>query len=144
MAGSDRVRLRCEFQKRGEVVNYARRVTGIPIGTLPIILGAACQTAERATGIAAMDEDSRREIIEQLKPALALASNARANLTDLTEGSTIIEDVGLASLDLLELRFELENQWQIQISDEQAIGLRTIGDIVDLIAQSTHRRDGHL
>ncbi len=91
-----------------------------------------------------MDEDSRREIIEQLKPALALASNARAKLTDLTEGSTIIEDVGLASLDLLELRFELENQWQIQISDEQAIGLRTIGDIVDLIAQSTHRRDEHL
>ncbi len=91
-----------------------------------------------------MDEDSRREIIEQLKPALALASNARANLSDLTEGSTIIEDVGLASLDLLELRFELENQWQIQISDEQAIGLRTIGDIVDLIAQSTHRRDEHL
>ncbi len=88
-----------------------------------------------------MSEDEVSRIIEQLKPALALASNGRAKLTDLTEGSHIIEDVGLASLDLLELRFELENQWQMQISDEQAIGLRTIGDIVDLVARSTHPGD---
>jgi acyl carrier protein len=93
------------------------------------------------TGFASMGEDERCRIIEQLKPALALASNGRAKLTDLTEGSHIIEDVGLASLDLLELRFELENRWRMQISDEQAIGLRTIGDIVDVVARSTHPRD---
>jgi acyl carrier protein len=88
-----------------------------------------------------MGEEERSRIIEELKPALALASNGRAKLTDLTEESHIIEDVGLASLDLLELRFELENHWGMQISDEQAIGLRTIGDIVDLIARSTHSGD---
>jgi acyl carrier protein len=88
-----------------------------------------------------MNEDERCRIIEQLKPALAVASNGRAKLADLTEESRLIEDVGLASLDLLELRFELENQWRMQISDEQAIGLRTIGDIVDLVARSTHPGD---
>jgi acyl carrier protein len=34
---------------------------------------------------------------------------------DLSEDARIIEDVGLASLDLLELSFELEKVWNAQM-----------------------------
>jgi acyl carrier protein len=82
--------------------------------------------------------DDRSQILEELKPAFARASNNRAKLGEIKELARIIEDVGLASLDLLELRFELEERWETQITDEEAMRLRTIGDVVDLIV----RRNG--
>ncbi len=81
-----------------------------------------------------MTPEERGEIIEQLKPALGRASNGRAKLDQVKEDALIIEDIGLASLDLLELRFELEERWQTRITDEEAIRLKTIRDVVDLIA----------
>ncbi len=82
-----------------------------------------------------MTTPDRAQIIEQLKPALVRASNGRAKVDQVKEDALIIEDIGLASLDLLELRFELEERWQTRITDEEAIRLKTIRDVVDLIAQ---------
>jgi acyl carrier protein len=84
-----------------------------------------------------MTAEARSQIIEELKPALLRASNGRAHLDQLVEQSLIIEDIGLASLDLLELRFELEERWKTRITDEEAIRLKTIHDVVDLIADRT-------
>ena len=86
-----------------------------------------------------MTPEERARTIEQLKPALVRASNGRAKLDQVNEDALIIEDIGLASLDLLELRFELEERWQTRITDEEAIRLKTIRDVVDLIAQRMHR-----
>jgi acyl carrier protein len=85
-----------------------------------------------------MTTETRAQIIEELKPALVRASNGRAKVDQLKEDAMIIEDIGLASLDLLELRFELEERWQTRITDEEAIRLKTIRDVVDLIAQRIH------
>ncbi len=52
----------------------------------------------------------------------------------------IIEDIGLASLELLELRFELEERWKTRITDEEAIRLKTIHDVVDLIAEHSREK----
>jgi acyl carrier protein len=86
-----------------------------------------------------MTAEERSQIIEQLKPALLRASNGRAHLDQVVEQSLIIEDIGLASLDLLELRFELEERWKTRITDEEAIRLKTIHDVVDLIADRTRQ-----
>jgi acyl carrier protein len=75
----------------------------------------------------------RAQIIEELKPALVRASNNRAKLGQIKEHSRVIEDIGLASLDLLELRFELEERWKTHITDEEAIRMKTIGDVVDIL-----------
>jgi acyl carrier protein len=82
-----------------------------------------------------MNTQSRTQIIEELKPALLRASNGRAKLDHVDEEALIIEDIGLASLDLLELRFELEERWKTRITDEEAIRLKTIRDVLDLIVQ---------
>ena len=55
-----------------------------------------------------MIAQDRAQIIEQLKPILSSVSNGRAKVDHFAEDARIIEDIGLASLDLLELRFELE------------------------------------
>ena len=84
-----------------------------------------------------MTSEDRARIIEELKPALVRASNGRAKVDQLDESALIIEDVGLASLDLLELRFELEERWKTRITDEEAIRLKRIHDVVDLIVERT-------
>lgn len=80
-----------------------------------------------------MTVEDRAAIIERLKSALSRASNGRAKLDQVTEDALIIEDLGLASLDLLDLRFELEQMWNARITDEEAMRMRTIRDVVDLI-----------
>ena len=80
-----------------------------------------------------MTPPDRAQIIEQLKPLLVSSSNGRAKLEQLSEDSLIIEDVGLASLDLLELRFELEDRLNMRVTDEEAISLKTIRDVVNII-----------
>jgi acyl carrier protein len=82
-----------------------------------------------------MTVEDRAQIVEELKPALARASNGRAKLDHVAETSLIVEDIGLASLDLLELRFELEERWKTRITDEEAIRLKTIADVVNLVIE---------
>jgi acyl carrier protein len=88
-----------------------------------------------------MSTVDRARIIEELQPALLRASNGRAKLDRLEEDALIIEDIGLASLDMLELRFELEDRWKTHITDDEAIRLKTVRDVVDLIRR--HQQFGH-
>lgn len=82
---------------------------------------------------------SRDDILAGLRTALERASNGRANLAELHEDSRIIEDVGLASLDLLELRCEMEERWQATVTDDQLMRLRTIGQAIELIEQQINK-----
>ncbi len=48
----------------------------------------------------------------------------------LTEGASFIEDLGADSLDIVELVMEFEKEFNIDIPDEDAEKLRTVGDAV--------------
>ncbi|MCI5714709.1 MAG: acyl carrier protein [Firmicutes bacterium] len=47
--------------------------------------------------------------------------------------SRILEDLGADSLDLVELLMTLEDEFHVSISDEEAIKLKTVEDIVKVI-----------
>ncbi len=47
--------------------------------------------------------------------------------------SSIIDDLGADSIDLIELIMNLEEEYGISISDEEAVKLKTVGDVVDFI-----------
>lgn len=51
---------------------------------------------------------------------------------------TFQEDLGADSLDVVELIMELEDVFSIQISDEDAEKIVTIGDAVDYIEANKH------
>jgi acyl carrier protein len=48
----------------------------------------------------------------------------------LTEGASFIEDLGADSLDIVELVMEFEKEFNIDIPDEDAEKLRTVGDAI--------------
>jgi len=52
---------------------------------------------------------------------------------DVKEGASFIEDLGADSLDIVELVMALEEEYDIEISDEDAEKILTVGDAVNYI-----------
>ena len=43
------------------------------------------------------------------------------------------DDLGLDSLDFIEIIINIENEYDVEIGDEEANELKTIGDIIELL-----------
>jgi acyl carrier protein len=48
----------------------------------------------------------------------------------MTDGASFIDDLGADSLDIVELVMEFEKEFNIDIPDEEAEKLRTVGDAI--------------
>lgn len=55
---------------------------------------------------------------------------------DVTTEATFLGDLGADSLDLVELIMALEEEFDIEIPDEDAEKLQTVGDAVDYIREN--------
>lgn len=56
---------------------------------------------------------------------------------DITMESSFIEDLGADSLDVVELIMDLQEEFDIEIPDEEAEKVQTVGDVVDYIKTHT-------
>jgi acyl carrier protein len=56
-----------------------------------------------------------------------------ANADDITDEASFTDDLGADSLDVVELVMGLEDEFDIEISDEEAEGIRTVGDAIQFI-----------
>ncbi|MBV1709627.1 MAG: acyl carrier protein [Erysipelothrix sp.] len=52
----------------------------------------------------------------------------------LTESSTL-KDIGIDSLDLVEVLLELEKELNVTFSDDELLGVRSVSDVVSLVAK---------
>lgn len=56
----------------------------------------------------------------------------------VTNGAAFIDDLGADSLDFIELLMEAEAEFDIDISDDEAEPVKTVGDAIALIARKVN------
>jgi len=74
--------------------------------------------------MAAVDEKVKQIIVEQLQ----------VDEAEVTPGASFQEDLGADSLDVVELVMQFEEAFDIQIPDEDAEKISTVGDAVSYLS----------
>ena len=74
---------------------------------------------------------NKPEIFEKIKDVLVDKYDAEG--TSVAESNTLTEDLGLDSLDQVELIMEMEKQFSLKIDDEDAAQIKTVGDILNYV-----------
>ncbi len=62
-----------------------------------------------------------------------IAKQLNKAVEEVTEEKEIVKDLGADSLDVVEMLMGLEEEYGITVSDEDAVNIKTVGDIVKLI-----------
>ncbi len=62
-----------------------------------------------------------------------IADTLSCDVDSLTEATNLSDDLGMDSVDAVELNMALEDKFDIKISDEELAELKTIGDIIEVV-----------
>ena len=62
-----------------------------------------------------------------------LAEQLNISEESIKNESKVIEDLGADSLDVVEMLMVLEDEFNVTVTDEESLTLKTVGDIVNLI-----------
>ena len=57
----------------------------------------------------------------------------------ITRDSRIVEDLNADSLDVVEMLMRLEEEFDVSIPDEEAVNLKTVGNIVDFVEKASKK-----
>lgn len=76
-------------------------------------------------------EGGEQMIFEKVREIIANQLGVDEN--DITMESSFIDDLGADSLDIVELIMALEEEFDLEIPDEEAEKITTVGDVVEYI-----------
>jgi acyl carrier protein len=76
----------------------------------------------------------RDQVFEKVRTHLAEELGVEAG--SISDATHFRDDLDADSLDLYELRMELEDTYGVKMSDQQAEGIVTVGQAVDFVAAS--------
>ena len=72
-------------------------------------------------------------LIDNVKELIAQQLNK--SVEEITEDKEIVKDLGADSLDVVEMLMSLEEEFNITVPEEDAVNIKTVGDIVKLIEE---------
>jgi acyl carrier protein len=75
---------------------------------------------------------TRSEILEQLGSVIEESSVEDVDWSTVTENHTL-ESFGFDSLAVLDLIFDLESEFGVQINAEDILGMKTVGELVTFL-----------
>lgn len=75
--------------------------------------------------------------LDKVKQLLSEQLNISAD--KIKAESRVIEDLGADSLDVVEMLMSLEDNFNVTVTDEESVSLKTVGDIVKLIDSKTEK-----
>ena len=70
-------------------------------------------------------------VFEKIKNIVA--EQLGVNADEITMESTFVEDLGADSLDVVELVMAMEDEFDMEIDEDQAENISTVGDVVEYI-----------
>lgn len=70
-------------------------------------------------------------VFEKMKQILA--DQLDADIESITPQTDIADDLGADSLDVVEMLMSIEDEFEIEIPDEEIENLKTVGNVVDYI-----------
>ena len=74
--------------------------------------------------------------LEKLKEIIADVLNVEVN--DITEDTTFVDDLGADSLDIFQIIMGIEETFDIEIDNDDAEQISTVGDAVEQIENATN------
>jgi acyl carrier protein len=80
-----------------------------------------------------MGDAIRQKIIEELLEA----SESSLEASEIEAGTNLRDDLGLDSLQAVTVVMALEQEFEVEVDDEEIDGLQTVGDILELLARKT-------
>jgi len=78
---------------------------------------------------------TQEEVVATVKDLLHTKTGI--DLAQLTDNSSLFNDLSIDSLDIVEVMQELENKFNIKIEDEDAERVTTVGDLSNLVKKLT-------
>ena len=63
-----------------------------------------------------------------------LVETANVDADKVTKEASLKDDLGIDSLDSVEMVLELENEFDVKLDDDEIAHLVTVGDVVDLVS----------
>ncbi len=73
-------------------------------------------------------------IVDKIKSILA--EQLDVNIEDLTTDTDIAKDLNADSLDVVEILMSLEDEFSVEIPDEEIENIKTIGDLAEYIEKN--------
>lgn len=73
-------------------------------------------------------------VAEQVKELISKQLNKPVEM--VTEDKEVVKDLGADSLDVVEMLMNLEEECGITISEDDAVNIKTVGDIISLIEKN--------
>jgi len=80
------------------------------------------------------------EIADRVKKIISEQLNVKED--EITESSSFVDDLGADSLDTVELVMAFEEEFGIEIPDEDAEKIRTVGDAIKYIEEKAQGQEG--